>query len=73
VHRFRALEARDHGGAYDDQVEYRVQRHWELREFTGLPLAAAAGDQDEVNECIAKLRAGPILSPQSDGTLGSGG
>jgi aminoglycoside 2''-phosphotransferase len=53
---------RAHGGAYDGQTEYRVQRHWELREFTGLPLAAAAEDRDEVDECIGKLRAGPILA-----------
>jgi aminoglycoside phosphotransferase (APT) family kinase protein len=54
---------RRHGGAHDDQIQYRMDRHWELRELTGIPLAAAVGDQDEVAECIAKLRAGPILAP----------
>jgi aminoglycoside phosphotransferase (APT) family kinase protein len=52
-----------HGGAYDDQVQYRIERHWQLRELTGLPLAAAVGDLAEIAECIAKLRAGPILNP----------
>jgi aminoglycoside phosphotransferase (APT) family kinase protein len=33
----------------------------ELRELTGLPLAAAAGDDEELAECVAKLKAGPIL------------
>jgi aminoglycoside phosphotransferase (APT) family kinase protein len=51
-----------HGGAWDDQVAFRLERHWELRELTGIPLAAAAGDEDEIGACIAKLRAGPILS-----------
>jgi aminoglycoside 2''-phosphotransferase len=54
---------RRHDGAYDDQIEYRTEWHWQLRELTGLPLAAAVGDEDEVAECIAKLRAGPIFSP----------
>jgi aminoglycoside phosphotransferase (APT) family kinase protein len=51
-----------HGGVCDDQIQYRIERHWQLRELTGLPLAAAVGDQDEIAECIAKLRAGPILN-----------
>jgi aminoglycoside 2''-phosphotransferase len=54
---------RRHGGSYDDQLEYRIGRHWELRELTGIPLAAAAGDQDEIAECVAKLKAGPIFQP----------
>jgi aminoglycoside phosphotransferase (APT) family kinase protein len=54
---------RTHDGAYDDQIEYRTEVHWQLRELTGLPLAAAVGDQDEVAECIAKLRAEPIFNP----------
>jgi aminoglycoside phosphotransferase (APT) family kinase protein len=52
----------DHGGACDEHLLHRIERHWELREFTGIPLAAAAGDDDEVSECIAKLRSGPVLS-----------
>lgn len=51
-----------HGGDYDQEVEHRIERHWELRELTGIPLADAVGDDDEVSECIDKLRAGPILA-----------
>ena len=50
-----------HGGAYDEHIRQRIERHWELREFTGIPLAAAAGDEAELSECIAKLRSGPVL------------
>jgi aminoglycoside 2''-phosphotransferase len=53
---------RQHGGTHDDQVQYRMERHWELRELTGIPLASAVGDRGEIAECIAKLRAGPILA-----------
>jgi aminoglycoside phosphotransferase (APT) family kinase protein len=51
-----------HGGNFDDAARYRADRHWELRELTGIPLAAATGDDAEISECIAKLRAGPLLS-----------
>jgi aminoglycoside 2''-phosphotransferase len=50
-----------HGGLYDRDVQHRADRHWELRELTGIPLAASVGDDEEIGECIAKLRAGPIL------------
>lgn len=53
---------RSRGGAYDREIQYRIERHWELRELTGIPLAVSAGDEDELSECINKLRAGPILS-----------
>jgi aminoglycoside 2''-phosphotransferase len=53
---------RAHGDGYDERVQHRIERHWELREFTGIPLAAAAGDEAELSECIAKLRSGPVLS-----------
>ena len=53
---------RAHGGSHDGEVQYRMDRHWELRELTGIPLASSAGDEDEIGECIVKLRAGPILS-----------
>jgi aminoglycoside 2''-phosphotransferase len=49
------------GGLYDRDVQHRADRHWELRELTGIPLAAYVGDDEEVEECIGKLRAGPIL------------
>jgi hypothetical protein len=43
------------------KIRCRADRHWQLRELTGLPLAAAAGDDEELAECVAKLKAGPIL------------
>lgn len=55
-------EYRRHGGVYDERVRYRMDRHWELRELTGIPLAAVVGDRQEIAECVAKLRAGPIFS-----------
>lgn len=47
---------------WDSDIQYRIDRHWELRDFTGIPLAAAVNDEAEIQECVAKLRAGPILS-----------
>jgi len=47
---------------YDHNVQYRADRHWELRELIGIPLAASVGDDEEVEESITKLRAGPIFS-----------
>lgn len=52
---------RSQGGVCDRAVQHRIDRHWELRELTGIPLAMAAGDEDELRQCVAKLRAGPIL------------
>jgi hypothetical protein len=43
------------------EIRHRADRHGQLRELTGLPLAAAAGDDEELAECVAKLKAGPIL------------
>ena len=48
-------------GPYTEKIRHRADRHWELRELTGLPLAAAAGDDEELAGCVAKLKAGPIL------------
>ena len=49
-------------GPFTEKIRHRADRHWELRELTGLPLATAAGDDEELAECVAKLKAGPILS-----------
>jgi hypothetical protein len=49
-------------GPFTEKIRHRTDRHWELRELTGLPLATAAGDDEELAECVAKLKAGPILS-----------
>lgn len=52
---------RSSGGAFDSQTQYRADRHWELRELTGIPLAQAVNDETEISECIGKLRTGPIF------------
>jgi hypothetical protein len=49
------------GGRLDPEVRYRADRHWELRELTGVPFAQAISDEAEISECISKLRAGPIF------------
>ena len=48
-------------GPYSGKIRHRADRHWQLRELTGLPLAAAAGDDEELAECVAKLKVGPVL------------
>lgn len=52
---------RSSGGTFDRETQYRADRHWELRELTGIPLAQAVNDEDEISECIGKLRSGPIF------------
>jgi aminoglycoside phosphotransferase (APT) family kinase protein len=52
---------RTSGGRLDPEVRYRADRHWELRELTGIPLAQAINDEAEISECINKLRSGPIF------------
>jgi hypothetical protein len=43
-------------------VEAYARANGPFTELTGLPLATAAGDDEELAECVAKLKAGPILS-----------
>jgi aminoglycoside phosphotransferase (APT) family kinase protein len=52
---------RSGGGTFDRETQYRADRYWELRELTGIPLAQAVNDEEEISECISKLRAGPIF------------
>ena len=52
---------RSGGGTFDRETRYRADRHWELRELTGIPLAESVNDEEEIGECISKLRAGPIF------------
>jgi aminoglycoside phosphotransferase (APT) family kinase protein len=49
------------GGLVDARSEHRIQRRWEARELDGIAIAAALDDDAELDECIRKLRAGPIL------------
>jgi hypothetical protein len=53
---------RSGGGLDDHEVQHRTDRHWELRELTGIPNAASVGDDQEIDESVKKLRAGPVLS-----------
>jgi aminoglycoside phosphotransferase (APT) family kinase protein len=48
----------------DDPLRHRARRHWELRELYGIRLALELGDEEELADSVAKLRAGPILRPQ---------
>jgi hypothetical protein len=48
-------------GAYSGKIRHPADRHWQLRELTGLPLAAAAGDGKELAGCMARLKAGSVL------------
>jgi aminoglycoside phosphotransferase (APT) family kinase protein len=57
---YRAL-----AGAVDPDLPHRVRRQWELREVLGLG-SALRDDPTEIADSIRKLRAGPILSLQSD-------
>jgi len=52
-------------GPYSEKIRHRVNRRWQLRELTGLPLAAAAGDGKELAGCVARPKAGPFRSPAS--------
>jgi macrolide phosphotransferase len=52
----------DQGGEIDQGLRHRVRRQRELREFCGIRTAAELNDQEELDDSIRKLRAGPILS-----------
>jgi aminoglycoside phosphotransferase (APT) family kinase protein len=51
-----------HGGILDDDVLYRAQRLWELREFFGIGFAIQTTNQTEFDAAVAKLRNGPLLN-----------
>ena len=50
------------GGILDEGLRSRMQRLWELREFTGMRLAIHFEDQPEFDDALQKLRNGPILN-----------
>jgi aminoglycoside phosphotransferase (APT) family kinase protein len=54
-------------GPPDARFSARVERFWELREFAGLRWSLEQDDEVELADSIAKLRAGPILGPQTRG------
>jgi len=52
----------DRAGRVDRTLRHRIRRRWELLEFAGIRTAVELDDPEELEETIAKLRAGPILS-----------
>lgn len=46
-----------------DDLESRLTWWWQNRDFGGIYLAMHMNDQDEIEDGIRKLRAGPILTP----------
>lgn len=50
------------GGILDENVEYRVQRFWELRGFAGMRLAIHFENQRAFDRALDRLRRGPILN-----------
>ena len=60
----RSLAAyRAAGGGVDADFAHRVGRLWEANELGGVQFAAVHHDQEEMEDALAKLRAGPILNP----------
>jgi len=55
----------DRAGRVDRTLRHRIRRRWELLEFAGIRMAVELGDPGELEETIAKLRAGPILARRS--------
>ena len=61
--RFAAAVLREYGRRRqgDTGLAHRMRRRWELLEFEGVRTAAELDDAEELDETIAKLRAGPIF------------
>jgi aminoglycoside 2''-phosphotransferase len=60
----RSLAAyRAAGGVVDADFAHRVGRLWEANELGGVQFAAVHHDEEEMDDALAKLRAGPILNP----------
>ena len=55
-------------GVEESNLPHRVQRFWELREFGGLQWALEQRDRVELEDSLAKLRAGPILRSRQSRT-----
>ena len=53
---------RKHGGRFDDDDGYRVDRLWELRDFYGVLYGIRFNDEEELLDSIRKLREGPVLT-----------
>ena len=53
---------RRHGGLFDDDDCYRMERLWELRDFYGVLYGIRFDDGEELVDSIRKLREGPVLT-----------
>lgn len=50
------------GGTVDESLRHRITRQWELREFGGIRTAFELNDEEELEDAIRKLKAGPLLA-----------
>lgn len=62
----RVLDGLHRCDLLDATFEYRMQRHWEMREFVGIKHALTLGDRDEFLDAVRKLRAGPLFDVPSE-------
>jgi aminoglycoside phosphotransferase (APT) family kinase protein len=53
------------GGILDENLLYRAQRLWELREFTGIGFAVRSTSQAQFDIAVKKLRNGPLLNDRT--------
>lgn len=53
---------RKHGGLFNDNDSYRMERLWELRDFYGVLYGIRFNDEEELVDSIRKLRGGPVLT-----------
>ena len=53
---------RKHGGLFDEDDGYRMERLWELRDFYGVLYGVRFSDEQELVDSIRKLREGPVLT-----------
>ena len=53
------------GGILDEDLLYRAQRLWELREFVGIGFAVRSTNQAEFDIAVTKLRNGPLLNDRT--------
>jgi aminoglycoside phosphotransferase (APT) family kinase protein len=50
--------------AVDDAFRARIERYWEARELEGIAISLELGDDEELNDSVQKLRAGPVLAEE---------
>ncbi len=50
------------GGKVDDDLLARRDWHWECREIVGIAVALRADDPSEIDDAVAKLMNGPVMT-----------